>query len=918
MCTLQVNGNTVQGNAETKLIDFLRDTLRLTSVKNGCGSGACGACTVLADGKPTRSCVLPLAKFAGKSILTVEGLSQREKDVYAFAFAETGAVQCGFCIPGMVMASKALIDSNPNPTDDDIRKAIRANICRCTGYVKIREAIALAAKLFRENKGLPERNFTGVMGENFHRVDAIAKTLGTGKYVDDLELEDIETMSDIVPVSDIAPMSGMLHASAVRSAHPRARVLKIDATAALAHSDCIAVLTAKDIPGNIKIGHLAFISDYNVMIPEGEITRFISDTVALVVCTRKESLEEVKALVQVDYEVLEPLLSPVAAMAEGAPLIHQKERNILSHEHLVRGDADAALAASKYVVSRHYSTPFTEHAFMEPECAIAVPTGALLTVSGEKLHAAVGPGPAVSDGHGGTSSGLVVEGDDGLPWITLYSAGQSIYDEQRECSRMLGIPPEKIHVKGQLVGGGFGGKEDMSVQHHACLAAWCLRRPVKVLLSRQESINLHPKRHAMEMDFTTGCDENGKLTAMKAVIVSDTGAYASLGGPVLQRACTHAAGPYNYQVIDIDGKAVYTNNPPGGAFRGFGVCQSCFAAESNLNLLADMVGISPWEIRYRNALRPGQVLPNGQKSEGDVELEACLLSLKDVYEKARAAGKAVGIASALKNAGIGVGLPDIGRCILSVEQGIVHIRTSAACIGQGMATVTTQIVCETLKIPPTMVFAEPPDTQRTPNSGTTTASRQTVFTGEATRLAAVKLKEALDAAGGDFSGLEGQEFFAEYSGVTDPMGSDKPNPVSHVAYGYAATVVILDDDGKIENITAAYDLGKVVNPSAAEGQIEGGLLMGMGYALTEDFPLEGGRPKAKYGTLGLIRATDAPPMDIILIDPRNPSPMAYGAKGVGELATIPICPAIAGAYYAKDGKLRDKLPMENTFYRKGK
>ncbi|GHU86995.1 selenium-dependent xanthine dehydrogenase [Spirochaetia bacterium] len=899
-CSLIVNGNTVQGNADRKLIDFLRIDLGLTSVKNGCGSGACGACTVLADGKPTRSCILPLAKFVGKSIITVEGLSQHEKDVYAFAFAETGAVQCGFCIPGMVLSAKALIDSNSNPTDDDIRKAIRTNICRCTGYAKIRDAIALAAKLFREDKPLPERNFTGAMGESLHRVDAIAKTLGTGKYVDDLSFEN------------------MLHASAVRSAHPRARVLKIDTTAALAHPDCAAVLTAKDVPGNIKIGHLAFISDYDVMIAEGEITRFISDTVALVVCRSRESLEEVKALVHVDYEVLEPLTSPAAAMAEGAPLIHQKERNILSHEHLVRGDADAALAKSKYVVTRHYSTPFTEHAFMEPECAIVVPAGALCTVSGEKLHASVGPGPAVSDGHGGTSSGLIVEGDDGLPWLTLYSAGQSIYDEQRECSRMLGIPPEKIHVKGQLVGGGFGGKEDMSVQHHACLAAWCLQKPVKVLLTRQESINLHPKRHAMEMDFTTGCDENGMLTAMKAVIVSDTGAYASLGGPVLQRACTHAAGPYNYQVIDIDGKAVYTNNPPGGAFRGFGVCQSCFATESNLNLLADMVGISPWEIRYRNALQPGNVLPNGQIAEGDVELEACLLAVKDIYEKARAAGKTVGIAAALKNAGIGVGLPDIGRCTLSVEQGIVHIRTSAACIGQGLATVTTQITCETLKIPPGLVFAEPPDTRRTPNSGTTTASRQTVFTGEATRLVALKLKEALDAAGGDLSKLEGQEFFAEYSGKTDPMGSDKPNPVSHVAYGYAATVAVLDDEGKIENITAAYDLGKVVNPPAAAGQIEGGLIMGMGYALTEDFPLENGIPKAKYGTLGLIRATEAPPMDIIFIEPRNPSPLAYGAKGVGELATIPICPAIGGAYYAKDGKLRDKLPMEDTFYRKGK
>jgi len=327
-----------------------------------------------------------------------------------------------------------------------------------------------------------------------------------------------------------------------------------------------------------------------------------------------------------------------------------------------------------------------------------------------------------------------------------------------------------------------------------------------------------------------------------------------------------------------------------------------------------MADISPWEIRYRNAVRPGQVLPNGQIAGGDVELEACLLALKDVYEKAITEGKHAGIACAFKNSGVGVGLPDISRCILSIEQGIIHIRTSAACIGQGLAAVTTQIACETLGLPPDLFIAEAPDTKRTPNAGTTTASRQTVFTGEAARQAALKLKEAL--AKTSLSGLEGQEFYGEYSGVTDPIGSDKPNPVSHIAYGYAATVAILDNEGRVEKLAAAYDIGSVVNPKAAEGQVEGGLLMGMGYALTEDFPIEGGYPKAKYGTLGLIRATEAPQMEIVFMKPKNPPPLAHGAKGVGELATIPVTPAITGAYYAKDGKLRSKLPMEDTFYRK--
>jgi selenium-dependent xanthine dehydrogenase len=863
-----VNGKQVEGKADKTLLSFLREDQRLMAAKNGCGSGACGSCTVLVDGKPVRSCVLTLDKIQGKNVITVEGLTQREKDIYTFAFAEAGAVQCGFCIPGMVLSAKSLIDHDNNPCEDTIRKTIRPNICRCTGYKKIVEAIQIAAGLFKENASsaaIPQRQFFGNLGESMHRVDAVPKILGTGKYVDDLEF------------APSVEGENMLHASAVRSAHPRAKVLKIDVSAALAHPDCEAVLTAKDVPGNIKIGHLAFVSDYDVMIAEGGITRFIGDTLALVVCKNRESLDAVKSLVQIEYEVLQPLTSPQAAMSPDAPLIHEKINNILAHTHISRGNVDEVLAKSQYVVSRRYSVPFTEHAFMEPECAIAMP-----------------------------------DGDN----LILYSAGQSIYDERRECSRMLGIPPEKLRVMGQLVGGGFGGKEDMSVQHHACLAAWVLKKPVKVLLSRQESINLHPKRHAMEMEFTTGCDSDGRLTAMKAVIVSDTGAYASLGGPVLQRACTHAAGPYRYQAVEIDGKAVYTNNIPGGAFRGFGVPQVCFATESNINLLAEMAEFSPWEIRYRNAIRPGQTLPNGQVATGDVELEACLLAVKAQYEKAVEEGKKIGIACALKNSGIGVGLSDTGRCILSIEEGIIHIRTSAACIGQGLATIVIQIAGEALALPPGYFFAEPPDTSRTPDSGTTTASRQTLFTGEAVRQAALKLKAALEQAGGELGKLEGQEFFGEYSGITDPFDSDKPNPVSHIAYGYAATIAILDVDGRVEKVTAAYDIGTVVNPKAAEGQIEGGILMGMGYALTEDFPIEGGYPKVKFGTLGLLRATDAPQMEIIFVKPGNPSPLAFGVKGVGELATIPVTPAIAGAYYAKDGNFRQKLPMEHTFYRK--
>ena len=558
-------------------------------------------------------------------------------------------------------------------------------------------------------------------------------------------------------------------------------------------------------------------------------------------------------------------------MKEGAPKIH-KDGNILVREVLKRGNVDEALKNSKYVVTNHYSVPFTEHAFLEPESAMAVPT--------EKE-------------------------------LIVYTGSQSVYDDLHEITHLLGLGEDKVRIISKYVGGGFGGKEDMSCQHHAALLAYLTGKPVKMTLTRAESIKVHPKRHAMEMEFTTACDENGKLTAMRAKIIADTGAYASLGGPVLQRACTHAAGPYNYQNSEVEGIAVYTNNPPGGAFRGFGVTQSAFATECNINQLAELVGISPWEFRWRNAIEAGQELPNGQIADPGTALKETLLAVKDVYDN----NEYVGIACAFKNSGIGVGLPDIGRCILEIKDGKVHIRSSAACIGQGLGTILTQILCQTLDITPDKVVYEAPDTRRTPDSGTTTASRQTTFTGEAVRVTALKVKEALN--GRTLDALNGQEFYGEFSGVTDKMGSDKKNPVSHVAYGFATQVVILDENGKLKKVVAAHDVGKAINPKNVEGQIEGGVVMGLGYALTEDYPLKNSVPTAKFGTLGLLRATAVPEIKAMVIE-KNTNDLSYGAKGVGEITCIPTAPAVQGAYYKFDGVFRTKLPLENTFYKKSK
>jgi len=852
MYTLIINGKRVEAEQDKRLLPFLRDDLRLTSVKDGCSEGACGTCTILIDGKAVKACTRKLSQLEGKTILTVEGLSEREKEVYTHCFSEAGAVQCGFCIPGMVMAAKSLLDVNLTPTSDDVKKAIKGNICRCTGYVKIEQAILMAADFFRDKLDIPARETEAPLSKRFKRVDAKEKILGTGEFVDDV----------VVP--------GMIYAKALRSKYPRATVNKIDLTKALAHPDCVRILTEKDVP-NKKIGHL--VADWDVMIAEGGTARYIGDALALVATNHKETLDEVLGLIEVDYTELTPVTCPTDALKADAPLIHERG-NILRKEILKRGDADLAIRDSKYVVTHKYKTPFNDHAFMEPECAIAMP-----------------------------------DGEDGL---FLYTGSQSVYDERREISHMLGIPEEKVHCQSKLVGGGFGGKEDMSVQHHAALMAWYTKKPVKVKFSRQESLNYHTKRHAMEMEFTTACDENGILTGMRAVLIADTGAYASLGGPVLQRACTHAAGPYNYQNIDILGMSVYTNNVVGGAYRGFGVTQSCFATENNINLLAEMVGLSPWEFRYKNAIRPGQVLPNGQIADEDCAMVECLEAVKEVYE----AHPYAGIACAFKNSGTGVGLKDIGRCILEVKDGIVHIRTSASCMGQGIATMCTQMVCETTGLDPALTYHERPDTVRTPNSGTSTASRQTVMTGEATHRAAQKLNDMLKS-GKTLQELEGQEFYGEFSAVTDPMGSPKDFPISHVSYSYGAQVVILDEKGKLEKVVAAYDVGTVVNPQSTEGQIEGGIIMGLGFALTEDFPVEGGYPKAKLGTIGLMRATDAPPIEVILVQPdRKRAPNAYGAKGVGELCLIPTSPAASHAYYRLDGQFRTSLPLKGTYYKK--
>ncbi len=1026
--TFTVNGQSVSTQEDKPLLRYLRDDLKLYSVKDGCSEGACGACTIIVDGKPVRSCVQKTSKAVGKTILTVEGLSIEEKEAFVYAFGACGAVQCGFCIPGMVMSGKALLDVNPDPTDEEIKAAIKGNVCRCTGYVKIIEAIRLVGAILRGEKeidpSLEEGNEYGV-GKRAFRVDVRRKALGYGKYPDDigpeyfvkenspqaLEIErqlsesasdgitagfaaqfdsahHLKAGSSLSRIDDpgcnwctIVPedMPSMAYCSAVRSEYARARVVKIDADAARMLPGVLGVLTAADVPVN-KVGHIIY--DWDVMIAEGDITRMCGDAICLVVAESPYIMEQAKKLVKIEYEPLEPVHDPQEAARPDAPKIHPEldiEGNLCAKRHIVRGNPKEAIASSAYVVTESFETPFTEHAFLEPECAVSFP---------------------YKDG------------------IKILSTDQGAYATRNEVAHMFGWKPERVVVENQLIGGGFGGKEDVTTQHISALAAWIFKRPVKAKFTRQESINFHPKRHPMKGTFTVGCDENGIIQGLDCEFTFDTGAYASLCGPVLERACTHAVGPYCYQNTDIRGYGYYTNNPPSGAFRGFGVCQTEFALESVLNKLAGMVGITPWEIRYRNAIEPGKVLPNGQIADVSTALKEALEAVKPYYDAHP--GRA-GIACAMKNAGVGVGLPDDGNALLRIENGSLVIYTCASDIGQGGYTVFSQDAAEATGLPKSRIRMGISSTENAPDSGTTSGSRQTLVTGEAVRGAAFLLRDAMAAAeivshrladeghsvgetdpakirslildtlkrspacktprsadnenaqygtglefaprpdegpfvspnmtvsdDGRISGrgsglnqgtygrkgtqtkicgspvedpfsalemLEGMSFSYRYFEPTDKLGADVPNPKSHIAYGYAACCAILDDEGRVTHIYSAYDAGKVVNPISIQGQIEGGVLMGMGYACTEDFPLKECRPAAKYGRLGLLRAPQIPEINAIYVEKDELMGVSYGSKGIGEITTIPAAPAIAGAYYALDGQIRNKLPMEHTFYR---
>ena len=845
MTQFTLNGTPVEVGEHPHLLAALREELHVTSPKDGCSpSGQCGCCTVLIDGKASVSCQISLEKVAGKSITTLEGFEVGERERFAEAFAAAGALQCGFCTPGILVRVKALIDKKGSGlTRDEAARYLGAHLWRCTGYSKILDAVEVLAS--------GERSQTvplGGLGSRGARYEGVELALGDRDYVDDIRV------------------AGMLHGALRLSEYARADVLKIDTTAALALAGVRAVFTAADVPGELRVGIIH--ADWPVFIPEGGRTSYLGDVLAFVVADSKETAREAAKLVEVSYRPLRPLTDPVAAVDDPEDAVWELDGNVLARRAYRRGgDVDGALAASAHTVHELFQTQRVEHAFLEPESTLAVP------------------------------------GPDGT--LKVFSGGQGVWDDRNQITSVLGISTEQVVVEQVSNGGAFGGKEDMSNQAQTALAAWVLQQPVKCTLSREESLLLHPKRHPFRIEYWAGCDRDGKLTALKARLLSDSGPYASVGVEVLERASGHASGPYRVPVIDVESVAVRTNNPVCGAFRGFGANQAQFAMEGVIDRLAAEVGISAWEMRYRNAVVPGVVWGPGQvMDEGSIGARACLEAVKPAYDQAVKDGKAVGLGFGLKNSGLGNGFLEIVKAVVRFsEDGDVEVRHCWTEMGQGVHTVAQQVAVEELGIAPGRVRVVV-DTTRELGAGQTTGSRGTVMGVGAVSDACRRALADGCRPDVDYEG----EYRVDW---TNSLEEGLENPVIHAVFSFAAQLVVIDrDTGKIDRVVAVHDVGRAVNPLLCEGQIQGAVHMGLGYALSEEFPCDDqGRPQnMTLRSLGIIRAKDVPVIEVILVEapqPRSP----YGIKGVGEIGLVPTAGAVAAALHDLDGLWRATLPM---------
>ncbi|MBA51697.1 MAG: selenium-dependent xanthine dehydrogenase [Acidimicrobiaceae bacterium] len=847
MTAFQLNGEGVVVSDEHEhLLGALRDELGVISAKDGCApSGQCGACTVLVGEKARVACQTSLERTNGENVTTLEGFDDAELQRYCDSFAAHGALQCGFCIPGILVRAKALIEKKGEAlTRDESARHLGAHLCRCTGYIKILDAIQdLASGV------VPEPQSPKGVGSIGTKYEAEALAAGERPFIDDMQVD------------------GLLHGALKLSDHARADILKIKTEAALAIEGVVAVFTAADIPGELRVGLIH--KDWPVMIPEGGRTSYLGDVLAVVIANDRATAVEATTLIDIEYQVHPPMTDPIRVVESDEDAVWGLDGNTLSTSSYQRGDVDSLLESSAHVVRETFQTQRVEHAFLEPESTLAIPT------------------------------------EDGL---YVYTGGQGIWDDRNDIARVLGVDPFLITTELVSNGGAFGGKEDMSNQAHTALAAWLLNEPVQITLSREQSLLMHPKRHPIRMTYEAGCDVNGKLTALRARMLGDSGPYASVGMKVLERSAGHATGPYVLQAVDVEAVAARTNNSVCGAFRGFGANQAQFAMEGIMDRLAEKVGISGWEIRSRNVVNPGDVWGPGQiMDDGCLGARACLDAVKPAYDQAVRAGLPVGVGLGLKNSGLGNGFDEIAKAVVRFEKdGTIEVRHCWTEMGQGVHNVALQVAVEELGVSAEQIKVIV-DSTRELGAGQTTGSRGTL-------MGAGAVQDACQSAL-----LDGCQVGVDYEGTyrinwTNSLNEGLENPVIHSTFGYASQLVILNpDDGEVQNVVAAHDVGRAVNPQLCEGQIEGAVHMGLGYSLTEGFPTDpSGRPtNTTLRSLDIIRPKDMPPVEVIIVE--SPQPGApYGIKGVGEIGLVPTAGAVAAAIRSQGDPWPTELPIRNV------
>lgn len=901
------------------LSTLLRERLRLTGTKIGCGEGRCGICTVLVDDKPVKSCLFPAKNANGKSVLTIEGLralspTPGRAHPLQEAFIGYGAIQCGFCTPAQILNAYAYLLKHPNPDYEGLKTALKDVLCRCGAYEAILQAVLAAADMLRSGGSLPPPKISlahaheRAVGTLRPRPDALAKATGAAVFTSDLTFPD------------------MLYARVLRAQVPHAILRGLDVSPALAQPGVRAVLSARDLTAARK--HGLFTTDWPVMVGIGERVRTVGDALALIAADTQANADAAAALIQVDLEPLTALTTPQEALAPSAAQLHENG-NLLKHIKVRKGDTEQGFKDSEIVIEHSFFTPFTDHLFMEPECSIAVP---------------------LPDGR-----------------MEIYVGSQIPYSDRSQVAAALGVPEDQVRIRGQLTGGGFGGKEDIAGQIHAALLARATGKPVKLLFSRRESLLVHPKRHATQIRVKLGARANGLLVAAETELFGDTGAYASLGEKVMTRATTHSSGPYVIPHVKSDCYAVYTNNPPAGAFRGFGVLQSAFAVESMMDILAHKLGMDPLELRKINALHEGSLTNTNQLLEDSVGLPDCLQAVEQALRKCSGEApftprrvsrdgkqylRCWGVAAAYKNTGLGSGADDAGAADVELcLNGRMQVRSAAAEIGQGLVTTLQLITAEVFDRDPQDIDILVMDTDLTPDSGPTTASRQTFVTGNAALLAAKELKQHITSNLAVRWDVEPDQIRFDYSGAglfprgeaqparratwqeiaklmdatssgrsirrvyhapeTSPLGGTEP---IHFAYSFSAQAVEIEvslEDGGIHvlQVISANDAGRVLNPLGFQGQVEGGVVMGVGHALMEEFRVKGGLVESdRMARYPIPRMPDSPQVNSILVEhPTKEGP--FGAKGVGEIVSIPTPPALANALFNATGLRVFRLPI---------